>query len=101
MNNVVETKIKKIYLLDNKNDIYQKKSLEYLKKSVVRSVLDTYKGESIEEKELNKFISRLSKSFILYTLGPTINRAIRFGMSSDIVDCVFYHPRNIFKFKNR
>ena len=61
MNNVVETKIKKIYLLDNKNDIYQKKSLEYLKNRVVKSVLDTYKGESIEEKELSKFISYLTR----------------------------------------
>lgn len=84
MNNVVETKIKKIYLLDNKNDIYQKKSLEYLKNRVVKSVLDTYKGESIEEKELNKFISYLarfvkqnnSKNDINYRIGSIYNYII-------------------------
>ena len=43
----VETKVKKIYLVDNKNDIQQKQAQEELKKKLVNAILDVYTNGNI------------------------------------------------------
>ena len=45
--------------------------------------------------QLNEYKAILDKSFILYTLVPTINKAIRAGASSEALDIVLRHPQDI------
>ena len=45
--------------------------------------------------KLNKYKSKLDKSFILYTLAPTINKAIRAGASRDVLKVIIKYPYNI------
>ena len=48
-------KEKKIYLSDNKNDDKQKKSVDYMKKTIVKSALFTYTGERLSGIEYDLF----------------------------------------------
>ena len=48
-------KEKKIYLSDNKNDDKQKKSVDYMKKMIVKSALFTYTGERLSGIEYDLF----------------------------------------------
>lgn len=48
-------KEKKIYLSDNKNDDKQKKSVDYMKKTIVKSALLTYTGEKLSGIEYELF----------------------------------------------
>ena len=57
----VKIKEKKIYLTDNKNDMYQKGSVEYLRNQIIKSTLFTYNRTKPSEKELKKFIAYLEK----------------------------------------
>lgn len=58
----VETKIKKIYLSDNKNDLYQKKSVDYLKERIIKASLLTYNnGNKPSESEFKKFKAYVDK----------------------------------------
>ena len=45
---------KKLSLMEDKNDLYQKQAQEYLKKRVIKSALDTYTGTNEDELLLNK-----------------------------------------------
>lgn len=62
-NSQVEIKIKekKVYLTDNKNDIYQKKSVDYLKREITKSALYTYNGKKPSDKEFKKFMAYLGR----------------------------------------
>lgn len=62
-NNQVEVKIKerKVYLADNKNDIYQKKSVDYLKREITKSALYTYNGKKPSDKDFKKFMTYLER----------------------------------------
>ena len=57
----VKIKEKKIYLTDNKNDMYQKGSVEYVRNQIIKSTLFTYNRTKPSEKELKKFIAYLEK----------------------------------------
>ena len=57
----VKIKEKKIYLTDNKNDMYQKGSVEYLRNQIIKSTLFSYNRTKPSEKELKKFIAYLDK----------------------------------------
>ena len=57
----VKIKEKKIYLTDNKNDMYQKGSVEYLRNQIIKSTLFSYNRTKPSEKELKKFIAYLEK----------------------------------------
>ena len=57
----VKIKERKIYLADNKNDLYQKKAVEYLKKEIVKSTLYAYNGKKPTDKESEKFMTYLNK----------------------------------------
>ena len=57
----VKVKEKKVYLTDNKNDMYQKESVEYLKNQIIKSSLFTYNRNKPSEKELKKFIAYVEK----------------------------------------
>ena len=41
---------KKLSLMEDKNDLYQKQAQEYLKKRVIKSALVTYTGTKVEDK---------------------------------------------------
>lgn len=45
--------------------------------------------------ELNKYRTRLDKSFISFTLVPTINKAIRAGASGEVLDIILNRPKCI------
>ena len=65
--NLQETKVeikikeKKVYLADNKNDMYQKYSVDYLKSQIIKSTLFTYNRVKPSEMDLKKFIVYLDK----------------------------------------
>ena len=44
---------------------------------------------------MNKYKSRLDKSFIAYELAPTINRAIRDDASGKVLDVILNRPKDI------
>lgn len=52
---------KKISLMEDKNDLYQKQAQEYLKKRVIKSALDTYTGNKVDDKEVRKFVAYLDR----------------------------------------
>lgn len=58
---VIQLKEKKVYLTDNKNDMYQKGSVDYLRNQIIKSTLFTYNREKPNEKELKKFIAYVDK----------------------------------------
>ena len=57
----VETKIKKIYLIDNKNDIQQKQAQEDLKKKLVGAILDVYTNGNIINIESRRFMAYIER----------------------------------------
>lgn len=57
----VKIKEKKIYLTDNKNDMYQKGSVEYFRNQIIKSTLFSYNRTKPSEKDLKKFIAYLEK----------------------------------------
>ena len=57
----VETKVKKIYLVDNKNDIQQKQAQEELKKKLVNAILDVYTNGSITNIESRRFMAYIER----------------------------------------
>lgn len=57
----VKIKEKKVYLADNKNDMYQKSSVSYLKDQIIKSSLYTYNRTKPNDKELKKFIVYVDK----------------------------------------
>ena len=58
---VIQVKEKKVYLTDNKNDMYQKGSVDYLRNQIIKSTLFTYNREKTNEKELTKLIAYVNK----------------------------------------
>ena len=52
---------KKISLMEDKNDLYQKQAQKYLKKRVIKSALDTYTGAKVDDKEVRKFVAYLDR----------------------------------------
>lgn len=57
----IKVKEKKIYLTDNKNDMYKKSSVEYLRNQIIKATLFTYNREIVNEREIKKFINYLEK----------------------------------------
>lgn len=57
----VEAKFKKIYLVDNKNDIQQKQSQEDLKKKLVGAILDVYTNGNITNIESRRFMTYIER----------------------------------------
>ena len=57
----IQIKEKKVYLTDNKNDMYQKSSVEYVKEQIIKSTLFAYNREKPKEKDLKKFLAYLDK----------------------------------------
>jgi len=57
----IKIKEKKIYLTDNKNDMYQKGSVDYLKTQIIKSTLYTYNRVKPNDMELKKFLAYLDK----------------------------------------
>ena len=57
----VKIKERKIYLANNKNDMYQKSSVTYLKDQIIKSSLYTYNRIKPSDKELKKFIAYVDK----------------------------------------
>lgn len=57
----IKIKEKKVYLADNKNDMYQKYSVDYLKSQIIKSTLFTYNRVKSSEMDLKKFIVYLDK----------------------------------------
>ena len=57
----VETKVKKIYLVDNKNDIQQKQAQEELKKKLVNAILDVYTNSNITNIESRRFMAYIER----------------------------------------
>ncbi len=57
----IKIKEKKVYLADNKNDMYQKYSVDYLKSQIIKSTLFTYNRVKPSEMDLKKFIVYLDK----------------------------------------
>ena len=80
----VETKVKKIYLVDNKNDIQQKQAQEELKKKLVNAILDVYTNgniTNIESRRCMAYIERFvktnkSKNDINYRIASLYNYII-------------------------
>ena len=76
--------IKKLSLMEDKNDLYQKQAQEYLKKRVIKSALDTYTGTKVEDKEVRKFVTYLdrfvrqttSKNDINYRISSLYNHIV-------------------------
>ena len=72
---VIQVKEKKVYNYDhlsranitittssaNKNDMYQKGSVDYLRNQMIKSALFTYNREKPTDKELKKFIAYVNK----------------------------------------
>lgn len=52
---------KKISLMEDKNDLYQKQAQEYLKNRVIKSALDAYTGAKVDDKEVRKFVAYLDR----------------------------------------
>lgn len=50
---------------------------------------------SVIMSQLNEYKATLDKSFISYTLAPTINKAIRAGFSGEALDIVLRRPQDI------
>jgi len=88
----VETKIKKIYLVDKKNDIHQKKAQVELKKKLISTILDVYTNNNISSVDCKKFIvymdrfikSSKSKNDIDYRIASLYNYII--GKYSDFTE---------------
>ena len=57
----VETNVKKIYLVDNKNDIQQKQAQEELKKKLVGAILDVYTNGKITNIESRRFMAYIER----------------------------------------
>ena len=57
----VETKVKKIYLVDNKNDIQQKQAQEELKKKLVSAILAVYTNGNITNIESRIFMAYIER----------------------------------------
>ena len=91
---IIQVKEKKVYLTDNKNDMYQKGSVEYLRNQIIKSTLFTYNREKPNEKELKKFIAYLekrikpnkSKNDINYRIESLYNYII--SLYSDYIDFI-------------
>ena len=47
----IKIKERKVYLTDNKNDMYKKNSVEYVKEQIIKSTLFAYNREKPKEKE--------------------------------------------------
>lgn len=58
---VIQVKEKKVYISNNKNDMYQKGSVDYLRNQMIKSALFTYNREKPTDKELKKFIAYVNK----------------------------------------
>lgn len=90
----IKIKEKKVYLADNKNDMYQKESVDYLKCQIIKSTLFTYNRVKPSEIELKKFITYLdkrikpnkSKNDINYRIESLFNYII--SLYSDYVDFI-------------
>ncbi len=90
----IKIKEKKIYLTDNKNDMYQKESVDYLKRQIIKSTLFTYNRVKTNETELKKFIAYLdkrikpnkSKNDINYRIESLFNYII--SLYSDYIDFI-------------
>lgn len=90
----IKIKEKKVYLADNKNDMYQKGSVDYLKSQIIKSTLFTYNRVKPNEKELKKFIAYLdkrikpnkSKNDLNYRIESLFNYII--SLYSDYVDFI-------------
>mgnify|MGYP003571361110 CR=1 FL=1 len=90
----IKIKEKKIYLTDNKNDMYQKGSVDYLKTQIIKSTLYTYNRVKPNDMELKKFLAYLdkrvkpnkSKNDINYRIESLFNYII--SLYSDYVDFI-------------
>ena len=90
----IKIKEKKVYLTDNKNDMYKKNSVEYVKDQVIKSSLFAYNREKPKEKELKKFLAYLdkrikpnkSKNDINYRIESLFNYII--SLYSDYIDFI-------------
>mgnify|MGYP003366853546 FL=1 len=90
----IKIKEKKVYLTDNKNDMYQKGSVDYLKSQIIKSTLFTYNRVKPSEAELKKFIAYLdkrikpnkSKNDINYRIESLFNYII--SLYSDYIDFI-------------
>ncbi len=90
----IQIKEKKVYLTDNKNDMYQKSSVEYVKEQIIKSTLFAYNREKPKEKDLKKFLAYLdkrikpnkSKNDINYRIESLFNYII--SLYSDYIDFI-------------
>lgn len=90
----IKIKEKKVFLTDNKNDMYQKGSVDYLKRQIIKSTLCTYNRAKPNETELKKFIAYLdkrikpnkSKNDINYRIESLFNYII--SLYSDYIDFI-------------
>ena len=90
----IKIKEKKVYLADNKNDMYQKGSIDYLKNQIIKSNLFTYNRVKPSEIELKKFITYLdkrikpnkSKNDLNYRIESLFNYII--SLYSDYIDFI-------------
>lgn len=87
-------KERKVYLSDNKNDMYQKSSIEYLKTQIIKSTLYAYNRQKPNDMELKKFNAYLnkrikpnkSKNDISYRIESLYNYII--SLYSDYIDFI-------------
>lgn len=90
----IQIKERKVYLTDNKNDMYQKNSVEYVKEQIIKSTLFAYNREKPKEKDLKKFLAYLdkrikpnkSKNDINYRVESLFNYII--SLYSDYIDFI-------------
>ena len=57
----VKVKEKTVYLSDNKNDMYQKSSVDYMKKLITRGAIYTYTGKKPNDIRFNSFLVYLDQ----------------------------------------
>lgn len=57
----VKVKEKTVYLSDNKNDMYQKSSVDYMKKLITRGAIYTYTGKKPNDVRFNSFLVYLDQ----------------------------------------
>jgi hypothetical protein len=57
----VKVKEKTVYLSDNKNDMYQKISVDYMKKLITRGAIYTYTGKKPNDVRFNSFLVYLDQ----------------------------------------
>jgi len=74
-------------------DTLNKRNQYYIYKTVCSN--DVERNLRIMMAQINKFKATLDKSYIQYSFAPLINKAIRAGKSSEVVDKVINNPHEI------